>query len=458
MDRPDERAVATVTNAEDAAQFVDRTVQSLGFDNPRLSDLEGSVELKVNVTNVLYAVVAQLRESANLRQRQEDELHRALNDVALLRTRVDTAKRETEATAAQRHSAQEKLRQLEKKSKKGADQLAKTKDELRLLKVETARLATQYDHTARKQEKECQKLKERLQKLVSDKNNEKKLGMRLLNSLSRPDGSRGTWGNRNKADNELHTQIVAQYEGKLKDLVLENKELRLSLASLERELVTVLNSQGGGAPADPATSQAVAEASTTAAAPFISSERASPEVAAAAADATAARVDPHDQFALPYGMAREGIEESLRLKMEEVKGVFAELEAAALSGSAAPVQDTAKIDVLQRQLDECAQIIEQQQAALLDAPVSPDKSFLSESLLVDRAEELARDRAELAAKEATFEAERTALTQLAVNHDVKRVKAIEAIRTPRGTPAAVPPKVPRPRAEQNVDLSRYLQF
>lgn len=389
---------------------------------------------------------------------QEDDLHRATTDLSMLRTRVDTAREQTRSEEQHKIIAQEKVRQLELKNKKLSDQLAKSKDATRLLQVEKTRLATQYEHAARKQEKDCQKLKERLQKLVAEKNSEKKLGMRLLNSLQRQDGSRGTWGNRGKADDEMHHVIVASYEDKQKELALENKELRMSLVSLERDLVAVLNRQSSQGEAPAVEVHSNGYAARAAQVPVL---KAAAVGGAAAGDVPSS---PHDKFALPYDLARGVIEDSLKTKMEEVKEVVASLEAAASSGVAAPEQDQATIDKLQRQLDECARIIDQQQMALLDAPASPDKSFLSESILVDRAQDLDRERAELAAKSATFEAERSALTQLAINHDVSRLKALEAIRTPAKSAPAPQPPVPapapesRPLPDPGVDLSRYLQF
>jgi X breakpoint 2-interacting protein len=407
---------------------------------------------------------------------QGDELHRATNDISMLRSRISTAKELTRAEEQAKDIALEKLRQIELKNKKMQDQLAKAKDESRALKVERTRIATQYEHTSRKQEKECQKLKERLQKLVAEKNSEKKLGMRLLNSLQRPDGSRGTWGNnKGKADDDMHHAIVAQYEGRQKELALENKELRLSLVALERELVTVLNSQGGQAqPTQNDTAQNGGPAA-------VATRRGSPPPAAV--DASTVAASPRGQYALPYALSSRGIQDSFKLQMDAVKGRFAELEAAAASGSGAPPEDQAsRIEDLQRQLDECERFIEEQQAALLDAPTSPNKSFLSESLLAGKADDLERDRAEFAAKAASFEAERSALTQLAINHDVRRAQALDAIRTPARTPPR-PLPAPAPTAAQTAaptaaaaaptlaapthrisppverrDLSQYLQF
>ena len=136
--------------------------------------------------------------------------------------------------------------------------------------------------------------------------------MQLANTLTRGDGSRGTWGNRGKAGDELHTAVIAQYETRVKELSLENKELRQSLVMLEGNLATVLPITAEGR-----SRQKEAGAST----------QPDDDVAASTGGAGAAAVpaSPRAQFALPYAIAREGIEDSLRAKMEAVKNRFAEV-------------------------------------------------------------------------------------------------------------------------------------
>ena len=86
-------------------------------------------------------------------------------------------------------TAAEVQRQSELKLKKQGEQLRASKDEVRLLKLEKQRLATHYDHFKKRLETENVKLKERLQKLLHDRNNERALGMKALNKIQSKDGA-----------------------------------------------------------------------------------------------------------------------------------------------------------------------------------------------------------------------------------------------------------------------------
>ena len=52
----------------------------------------------------------------------------------------------------------------------------------------------QFDHETRKKERELSKLKERIHQLLTDKNQEKKVGLDILNLINRPaGGKRALW-------------------------------------------------------------------------------------------------------------------------------------------------------------------------------------------------------------------------------------------------------------------------
>ena len=53
------------------------------------------------------------------------------------------------------------------------------------VKAEKAQLVAQYEHGKKRSEVESVKLKERLQKLLQEKNNERKMGMQMLNALKK---------------------------------------------------------------------------------------------------------------------------------------------------------------------------------------------------------------------------------------------------------------------------------
>ena len=136
--------------------------------------------------------------------------------------------------------------------------------------------------------------------------------------------------------------IVQTYEDRIKEAMLENSELRDSLVVLETELAAMLNATPGlgSLPASPSRPRAPVAA---AAVPAIAGD-----TDGAAASAPSPLKPGH--FALPFAASRDGIEQSLKLRMASLKDRFLQLSAeAAASGKA----DVAEVTQLQAQLDEC---------------------------------------------------------------------------------------------------------
>ena len=65
--------------------------------------------------------------------------------------------------------------------------------QLKKTKANVVHLQKQYDHEARKKEREFNKLKDRIHQLLTDKSQEKKVGLDILNLVKRPSGQRATW-------------------------------------------------------------------------------------------------------------------------------------------------------------------------------------------------------------------------------------------------------------------------
>lgn len=73
------------------------------------------------------------------------------------------------------------------------------------MKSQSQHLQTQYCHETRKREKEIQKLKERLDQLISDKNRDQRKSLEMLNSLKKSgDTGRACWNLERKKENEMY--------------------------------------------------------------------------------------------------------------------------------------------------------------------------------------------------------------------------------------------------------------
>ena len=66
--------------------------------------------------------------------------------------------------------------------------------QLKKTKANSLHLQKQFDHETRKKERELTKLKDRIHQLLTDKNQEKKVGLDILNLINRPaGGQRAMW-------------------------------------------------------------------------------------------------------------------------------------------------------------------------------------------------------------------------------------------------------------------------
>ena len=65
--------------------------------------------------------------------------------------------------------------------------------QLKKTKANSLHVQKQYDHETRKKEREFTKLKERIHQLLTDKSQEKRVGLDILNLIKRPSGQRAMW-------------------------------------------------------------------------------------------------------------------------------------------------------------------------------------------------------------------------------------------------------------------------
>uniref|UniRef100_A0A3B4CDW1 Synovial sarcoma, X breakpoint 2 interacting protein b n=1 Tax=Pygocentrus nattereri TaxID=42514 RepID=A0A3B4CDW1_PYGNA len=119
-----------------------------------------------------------------------------------------------------------------------------------LLKLEVQKLqniiasrATQYNHEMKRKEKEFSKLKESLNRLLTDKK-DKKQGMEVLNYLGRSDGRRSQWKTGKtdgRHEREMYKTLLNEFDKHQKELMLENAELKKVLQQMKQEMVGILS-------------------------------------------------------------------------------------------------------------------------------------------------------------------------------------------------------------------------
>ncbi|KAE8668655.1 NADPH--cytochrome P450 reductase-like [Hibiscus syriacus] len=187
---------------------------------------------------------------------------------------------------------------------------------------------TQQIHEMKKKEKEYIKLQERLNQVLMEKKKESRSGMEIMNLLQKEGRQRGTW-NGKKADNDFYKKIVDAYEAKNQELKAENSDLRALLRSMQVDMRDFFNAPNGM----PKQSLPVTDRHEN--------------------DPSQSPLGGRtDVFDLPFHMARDQIEESLRTKMASVKD--------AQKGAEVTSEATERELELEAQLVEARSIIQEQ--------------------------------------------------------------------------------------------------
>ncbi|KAG7966173.1 hypothetical protein I3843_08G036200 [Carya illinoinensis] len=315
----EEYAFADVGNLEHYAKYLNRTLVTYGF--PASLDLFANDPVSVVRTcNCLYSL---------LQQRLLLDLSRLEAKVERLEAQLQAKDREiatitrTEAKASAAFKAQiEKLRQ--------------ERDEFQRMVHGNQHAKTQQIHEMKKKEKEYFKLQERLNQVSMEKKKESRSGMEIMNLLQKEGRQRGTW-NGKKANNDFYKKIVDAYEAKNQELMEENADFKGIITMDTRDF---LNAPNGLSKQSVAVNEGV-------------------------------ETDPSksplggrmDVFDLPFHMARDQIEESLRNKMTSIKERMVQLQDAQ-KGAEVTSESTERELELEVQLVEARSIIQEQASVM----------------------------------------------------------------------------------------------
>lgn len=363
----------------------------------------------VKLINSTYELLQQQQRSAKQRTDLEEKNLRTECDNEHL---IQTQKRlKEQLESAQREIAMgnERERQLQGKLLKTKEELKLEREELKKTKANVFHMQKQYDHEARKREREFNKLKDRIHQLLTDKSQEKKVGLDILNLVKRPSGQRAMWKTgATKNEEEMYRILITDYEERQKELMTENNDLRESLQSMQTELINLLNHQNEDydhvndtEEGEPSESGSLDELST-------------------------------GHFHMPYDIVREGIENSLREKWRLLKSKLE--EATKVCNNVSSKQDITKevdweeeVERLERQLQNYRHVVEQQESlieslqAKIRSPVK-DSSFLTDPELLEEKEKFASEKQFFDEQRAAMENERRQLTDAAIKLGHERKK------------------------------------
>ncbi|GMH03987.1 hypothetical protein Nepgr_005826 [Nepenthes gracilis] len=325
---------ADVNNLEHCTKYLNQSLVTFGF--PASLDLFASDPVSIARTcNCIYSLLQQRQHDIEFRESADEQRQRLLSDISRLEAKVERL--ESQLAAKDREIAT--ITRLEAKAttafKAQIEKLQQERDEFQRMVIGNQQVRTQQIHEMKKKEKEYIKLQERLNQVLNEKKKESRSGMEIMNLLQKEGRQRGTW-NGKKADNDFYKKIVDAYEAKNQELIQENNDLRALLRSMQMDMRDFLNAPNGSSKQ-----------------PLSLSERLDSDLSQSPLGGKT------DVFDLPFHMARDQIEESLRTKMASIKERMGQLQDAQ-KGAEVTSEATERELELEAQLVEARSIIQEQ--------------------------------------------------------------------------------------------------
>uniref|UniRef100_A0A667YEQ0 Synovial sarcoma, X breakpoint 2 interacting protein a n=1 Tax=Myripristis murdjan TaxID=586833 RepID=A0A667YEQ0_9TELE len=256
-------AFCTEDNIPQCISYINQEIASLGLSSSciKASSAGGASLDTVSALNIMYELLqVHWRSQGSLGELEREQLKNSstLDHLQISNSRL---KDQLELSKREKSGLHEAERQLQLKIKTLQRCLKTEKDEVQKLQSIIASRASQYNHDAKRKERECAKLKERLSQLLVDKK-DKKLAIDVLNYLGRPDGKRIQWRTAKMAtshEGDMYKSLLSDYEARQRSLMLENAELKKVLQQMKREMMYILSPHkpcARGAQADDSNEQA----------------------------------------------------------------------------------------------------------------------------------------------------------------------------------------------------------
>ncbi|XP_058616915.1 synovial sarcoma, X breakpoint 2 interacting protein a isoform X2 [Onychostoma macrolepis] len=256
-------AFCTEENISQCIAYINQEVCSLGLTGVSFESKSGSLSA-VPVVNLLYEVLQlQRRAQCALHELETQQLKNG-SDLEHLQHSNCRLKDQLEHTRRENSGLHEGERQLQLKIKTLQNCLKSEKEEVQKLQSIISSRATQYNHDTKRKERECTKLKERLNQLLMDKR-DKKLSIEISNHVGRSDGKRGLWKTGKmeaRHEGEMYRALLSDYETRQRSLMMENSELKKVLQHMKKDMITILSPKKPCVktePADDSLEQAVSE-------------------------------------------------------------------------------------------------------------------------------------------------------------------------------------------------------
>ncbi|KAI5084770.1 hypothetical protein GOP47_0000939 [Adiantum capillus-veneris] len=388
---------ADSNNLDHCIKYLNQSLVTFGFP-AALDLLSNSPASVVRSCNCIYALLQQRQRDIEFRDSSNDQRQRLLSDMARLEAKVERLEAQLSAKERELSALTRAEQKAAAATKAQIEKLQQERDEFQRMAIGNQQVRTQQIHEMKKKEKDYMKLQEKLNQVLMEKKKESKASMEILNLLQKEGRQRGTW-NGKKADGDFYKMIVDAYEAKKQELMTENAELRAVLRTTQMEMRDFLNASSC--------------ASKNGGSNGISDIEPPPTPLGGRTDI----------FDLPFHMARDQIEQSLRVKMASIKERILELQDTQKSSEMACEASERELE-LEAQLVEARSIIQEQASIMSKHAIKKDNSRgvvghlgVEREGILSSAEE---NRAVLQERTKELAAERSALRKMAIELDKER--------------------------------------
>ncbi|KAJ7955785.1 Afadin-and alpha-actinin-binding protein [Quillaja saponaria] len=324
-----EYTFADAGNLEHCAKYLNQSLVTLWIPS-----FSRSVSI-ARTCNCIYFLLQQKQRDVDFRESANEQRQRLLSDISRLEAKIERLEAQLQTKDREIATITRTEAKAAAASKAQIEKLQQERDEFQRMVIGNQQVRTQQIHEMKKKEKEYIKLQERLNQVLMEKKKESRSGMEIMNLLQKEGRQRGTW-NGKKADNDFYKKIVDAYEAKNQELMAENADLRALLRSMQVDMRDFLNAPNG-LPKQSLTVNERVEADPS----------------------RSPLVGRSDVFDLPFHMARDKIEESLRNKMASIKERMGQLQDAQ-KGAEVTSEATERELELEAQLVEARSIIQEQ--------------------------------------------------------------------------------------------------
>ncbi|GAB1606251.1 afadin- and alpha-actinin-binding protein A-like isoform X1, partial [Argonauta hians] len=231
---PYSTAVCDKDNIEDCIVHLNQLLL-----NMCLPTITKMADFTVPLINTAFDLMKRIQQDTKFREELETKMSRIITDYDRMAASQVRSKDEIEKLEREIALRQIKEKELAAKIRALTSSVKTEKDEVKRLMSTLENRHLQYRHNAKKTEREMDRLKEKLSRVLMDKTH-KISQPEILNTLPRPEGKRATWKTNSKQVEEFYSMMLRDYEKQLKNLHSENHDLENCIEKLVHTLQSLM--------------------------------------------------------------------------------------------------------------------------------------------------------------------------------------------------------------------------